>query len=116
MKKLFVAAVIVFGCISFVTITSLHDDPVRYPSQQNKGSVMLIQDITILVTGDYVNSGIPFGLYNLGFKKEKANILDRQNENAGVRYDFNVVKASRMGKVLWCPIVFNVMPNFSTVN
>ena len=27
MKKLFVAAVIVLGCISFVTITSLHDDP-----------------------------------------------------------------------------------------
>jgi len=92
MKKLFVAAVIVFGCISFVTITSLHDDPVVIPpSKQRIGNAD--SGYHYIVTGDYVNSGIPFGLYNLGFKKEKANILDRQNENAEVRYDFNVVKA-----------------------
>ena len=46
MKKLFVAAVIVLGCISFVTITSLHDDPVVIPPSKQR-SVMLIQDITI---------------------------------------------------------------------
>ena len=79
MKKLFVAAVIVFGCISFVTITSLHDDPVVIPpSKQRIGNAD--SGYHYIVTGDYVNSGIPFGLYNLGFKKEKANILDRQNE------------------------------------
>ena len=92
MKKLFVFAVIVLGCISFVTITSLHDDPVVIPpSKQRIGNTD--SGYHYIITGDYVNSGIPFGLYNLGFKKEKTNILDRQNENAEVRYDFNVVKA-----------------------
>ena len=59
----------------------------------NKGSGNADSGYHYIITGDYVNSGIPFGLYNLGFKKEKTNILDRQNENAEVRYDFNVVKA-----------------------
>src|SRR3954462_14311253 len=93
MKKIFVAVAIVCVCISFVTITSVENDPVVIPpSKQRIGNTD--SGYHYIITGDYVNSGIPFGLYNLGFKKEKTNILDRQNENAEVRYDFNVVKAS----------------------
>ena len=80
------------GCISFVTITSLHDVPVVIPPSKQRIGIA-DAGYHYFITGDYVNSGIPFGLYNLGFKKEKTNILDRQNENAEVRYDFNVVKA-----------------------
>jgi len=92
MKKLFVAVVIVISCISFVAITSVREDPVVIPpTKQRIGNAD--SGYSYIITGDYVNSGIPFGLYNLGFKKEKTNILNRQNENAEVRYDFNVVKA-----------------------
>src|SRR6478735_8320758 len=99
MKKLLVVVVIVLGCISFVSITSVKDDPVVIPpSKQRFGNAD--SGYRYIITGDYVNSGIPFGLYNLGFKKEKANILDRQNENAEVRYDFNVVKAINREKVV----------------
>ena len=93
MKKLFVAVLIVCSCVSFVTITSPTDDPVAIPpSKQRVGSAD--SGFHYIISGDYVNSGIPFGLYNLGFKKEKTNLLNRQDENAEVRYDFNVVKAS----------------------
>src|ERR1044072_62856 len=92
MKKIFVVVVIVCSCISFVTITSVKDDPVVIPpSKQRIGDAD--SGYRYIITGDYVNSVIPFGLYNLGLKKEKANLLDRQNENAEVRYDFNVVRA-----------------------
>jgi hypothetical protein len=98
MKKIIVAAVIVISCISFVAITS-GDDPVPIPpSKQRLGNAD--SGYHYIVAGDYVNSGIPFNLYNLGFKKEKLNILDRAGDNAQVRYDFNVVKAVNGEKVV----------------
>jgi len=93
MKKLLVAVVIVCSCISFITITVVKEDPVVIPaSKQRVGNPD--SGYHYIITGDYVNSGIPFGLYNLGFKREKSNVLNRQNENGEVRYDFNVVKAN----------------------
>ena len=91
MKKIIVALVVVISCISFVAITS-NDDPVPIPpSKQRTGNPD--SGYHYIITGDYVNSGIPFNFYSLGFKKEKINILNREGENAQVRYDFNVVKA-----------------------
>ena len=99
MKKLIVAVVIVCSCISFVTISFVKDDPVVIPpSKQRIGNAD--SGYQYIITGDYVNSGIPFGLYGLGFKKEKTNILNRQNENGEVRYDFNVVNAVNGEKVV----------------
>ncbi len=49
--------------------------------------------VRYIITGDYVNSGIPLGFYRLGFGKDKNNWLGRDSLNATVRYDFNVVKA-----------------------
>jgi hypothetical protein len=98
MKKIIVAVVIVISCISFVEITS-NDDPVPIPpSKQRFGNAD--SGYHYIISGDYVNSGIPFNLYHLGFKKEKGNILDRVGENALVRYDFNVVKAVNGEKVV----------------
>ncbi len=92
MKKLFVAIVIVAGCVSFVTISSSHDGPVFVPpSKQRTGNAD--SGYHYIINGDYVNSGIPFSLYGLGFRKEKRDILGREGQAAEVRYDFNVVKA-----------------------
>src|SRR6185369_14814733 len=38
-------------------------------------------------------SGLPLNLYNMVFKKENVDLLDRGADNAKMRYDFNVVKA-----------------------
>src|SRR4029078_12472968 len=99
MKKLFVALGIVISCISFVTIASVEDDPVVIPpSKQRMGNAD--SGYHYIINGDYVNSGIPFGMYNLGFKKEKKNLLNWQNKNAEVRYDLNVVSAVNGEKVV----------------
>ena len=92
MKKLLAGAVIVICCVSFVGLTSNEDGPVFIPpSKQRTGNAD--SGYRYIINGDYVNSGIPFNLYHLGFKKEKENTLRREGEAAEVRFDFNVVKA-----------------------
>jgi len=110
MKKLFVAIGIVVSCISFVTITSVKGDPITVPpSKQRIGNAD--SGYHYIITGDFVKSGIPFGMYNLGFKKEKDNVLNRENENAEVRYDFNVVKAAN-GEDVVVPNCFQCHADF----
>jgi mono/diheme cytochrome c family protein len=93
MKKAIVAIVIVVSCISFITITSNGDGPVFVPpAQQRTGNAD--SGYHYIIAGDYVNSGIPFNLYGLGFKKEKQDVLGRSGQAAEVRYDFNVVNAN----------------------
>ncbi|HMG67078.1 MAG TPA: hypothetical protein VK588_05295 [Chitinophagaceae bacterium] len=99
MKKIIVAAVIVAVCISFVTITSNPDDPVFIPpSKQRTGNAD--SGYQYIITGDYVKSGIPLNLYHYIFKKEKTNLFEREDENASVRYDFNVVHAKNGEQVV----------------
>ncbi|HEY2720136.1 MAG TPA: hypothetical protein VGI82_00330 [Chitinophagaceae bacterium] len=99
MKKLLIASVLVIACISFITLTSKPDDPVFVPpSKQRTGDAD--SGYRYIITGDYVNSGIPINFYSLGFKKEKKDILNRGGDNAVVRYDFNVVKAVNGEKVV----------------
>jgi len=98
MKKIFVAAVIVMSCISFAAITS-DEDLIPIPaSQQRAGNAD--SGYHYIITGDYVKSGLPLNLYNLALKKEKTNPLNREGDNADVRYDFNVVKADNGERVV----------------
>jgi len=91
MKKIIVAVLITVSCLSFVALTS-NEDPIPIPaSHQRFGNAD--SGYHYIITGDYVKSGLPFSLYNLAFKKERINLLDREGDNAAVRYDFNVVKA-----------------------
>lgn len=99
MKKILVAAVIVGVCISFVSISSNRDDPVFIPpSKQRTGNAD--SGYQYIITGDYVKSGIPLNLYHYIFKKEKTNLFEREDENASVRYDFNVVRAKNGEQVV----------------
>jgi hypothetical protein len=91
MKKIIVAVLITVSCLSFVALTS-NEDPIPVPvSRQRFGNAD--SGYHYIITGDYVKSGLPLSLYNLAFKKERLNLLDREGDNAIVRYDFNVVKA-----------------------
>src|SRR5436190_1440047 len=91
MKKLFVIAVIIITCLSFRFLIAHKDEPVYVPpSKQRTGDADA--GYKYMVTGDFVNSGLPLNLYYLALKKEKTNLLGRDGDNASVRYDFNAVK------------------------
>jgi mono/diheme cytochrome c family protein len=98
MKKIIVSGLIIISCISFVAVTS-DEEPVRIlPSQQRLGNAD--SGYQYIITGDYIKSGLPFSMYRLAFKKEKTNPLSREEDNAEVRYDFNVVKAENGEEVV----------------
>ena len=98
MKKIIVGGLIIISCISFVAVTS-DEEPVRIlPSQQRLGNAD--SGYQYIITGDYIKSGLPLSMYRLAFKKEKTNPLSREQDNAEVRYDFNVVKAENGEKVV----------------
>jgi hypothetical protein len=107
MKKIIITSIVVITCISFIAITS-NEDPIHIlPSQQRIGNAD--SGYHYIINGDYVKSGLPLSLYRLAFKKarlndpigqEKTNPLNREDDNAEVRYDFNVVKADNGEKVV----------------
>ncbi len=77
------------------------DDPVFIPpSPQRIGNPD--SGYQYIITGDYVNSGLPLSLYRLGFGKDRDNHLRREGRNADVRYDFNVIDAPN-GEALVVP-------------
>src|SRR6266542_2251300 len=89
MKKLIILGTITLICFSFKHFI---EDPVPIPpSKQRVGNADA--GYQYIITGDYVKSGLPLGLYGLMFKKENNDPLNRGGENAKVRFDFNVVKA-----------------------
>lgn len=85
--------------IIFFVLPTLHfsltqgpEDPVKIPpSPQRSGNAD--SGYQFIVTGDYVNSGLPFLFYRMGMGVNKEDYLLRGGVNAGVRYDFNVVRA-----------------------
>ena len=98
MKKIIVAGLIIISCVSFVSIT-FNEEPVPISaSQQRMGNAD--SGYQYIITGDFVKSGLPLNLYHLALKKEKTNPLNRDGDNAEVRYDFNVVRADNGEKVV----------------
>ncbi|HEY0433505.1 MAG TPA: hypothetical protein VGC95_06510, partial [Chitinophagaceae bacterium] len=91
MKKTVVAFLILLSCVSFVALTRRDEPESIPPSPQRVGNADT--GYHYIITGDYVNSGIPLNLYNAGFKKEKENYLQRTGRNVGIQYNLNVVKA-----------------------
>jgi len=83
----------IIATLATLAFTVIRDpEPVPIPvSRQRLGNAEA--GLRYIVTGDYVNSGLPLGLYRLGFGKDKNNFLGRDSVNASVRYDFNVVQA-----------------------
>jgi mono/diheme cytochrome c family protein len=69
------------------------DDPVSIPpSPQRKGNAD--SGFNYIITGDYVNSGLPLSLFRMGIGRDKRNFLNRSGANAEIRYDFNLVTAA----------------------
>jgi mono/diheme cytochrome c family protein len=68
------------------------DDPVPIPpGVQRQGNAD--SGFKYIVTGDYVNSGLPYIFYKLGIGRDDKNLLKRDGLNASVRYDFNIINA-----------------------
>jgi hypothetical protein len=92
MKKYIVILLMCLVGFGFnVIIESGPDDPVFIPpSPQRVGNPDT--GYHFIVTGDYVNSGLPTIFYRMGFGRAK-DLLQREGRNAGIRHDFNVVNA-----------------------
>jgi Cytochrome c len=92
MKKYIVILLLCLVGFGFnVIIESGPDDPVFIPpSPQRVGNPDT--GYHFIVTGDYVNSGLPTIFYRMGFGRAK-DLLQREGRNAGIRHDFNVVNA-----------------------
>jgi hypothetical protein len=91
MRQFFVVIILIAACFSFSVIAE-NDEPVPIPpSKQRTGNAD--SGYSYIVTGDYVKSGIPLGLFFLAKGKEKTDWLNRGGDNAKVSYDFNVVEA-----------------------
>jgi hypothetical protein len=68
------------------------DDPVFIPpSPQRAGNAEA--GYKYIIEGDYVNSGLPIGMYRLGMGRDKDNFLKREGQAAELRFDFNLVNA-----------------------
>ena len=88
--------VIILFCIGAVGLSLVEstdpNEPVPIPpSTQRAGNPD--SGFQYIITGDYVNSGLPLFLYRLGMGKDEKNILGREGPNNNVRFDFNVVTA-----------------------
>jgi mono/diheme cytochrome c family protein len=92
MKKYIVILMLCLLGLGFnVIIEPDPNDPVFIPpSPQREGNPD--SGYQYIITGDYVNSGLPTIFYKLGFGRAK-DLLKRDGKNAGIRHDFNVVNA-----------------------
>jgi hypothetical protein len=92
MKKWFFIVVLLAGSLAFSIAFHPGEKPVPVPpSPQRTGDAK--EGLQYIITGDYVNSGLPLSLYRLAFGKAANNFLERDSLNADLRYDFNLVKA-----------------------
>ncbi len=92
MKKFLLILMFLTGAAGFsMMLVPDPDEPVFIPpSPQRVGNADT--GYKYIVEGDYVNSGLPFIFYRLGFPNAK-DYLNRGGKNTGVRHDFNVVNA-----------------------
>ncbi len=91
-KYLFILLICIAGTGFSVFTSPDPNDPISIPpSAQRTGNAD--SGFKYIVTGDYVNSGLPLFFYRLGLGRDEKNVLGRDGLNASVRYDFNVVNA-----------------------
>jgi mono/diheme cytochrome c family protein len=75
------------------------EQPVAIPaSTQRSGDPQKGMDY--LLYGDYVNSGIPFDMFQAFFPKDKRNLLHRKGDAANVNYAFNLTTANNGVRVV----------------
>ncbi len=64
--------------------------PIPYTAQRPGNAA---EGYKYLTTGDYLKSGIPYGLFKLASGGRRVNDLDRTGDNKDINYDFTAVKA-----------------------
>jgi hypothetical protein len=94
MKKLTILLFIAISCLAFVGLSTGPGDeePEAIPATKQRTGDAAI-GYNYLVTGDYLKSGIPYGLFMLGSGKDSSNFLQRTGLNKDLRHDFTAVKA-----------------------
>ena len=68
-----------------------NDGPVPLPAnEQRTGDLQRGYDY--LTTGDFLKSGLPYGVFVMNSGKDKGNLLNRTGKNATVGYGYNVIE------------------------
>lgn len=87
----------VFTAFSF--IEGNHPDAVSLPvNEQRAGDVQKGYDY--LITGDFLKSGLPYGVFTTVRGKDKANLLQREGKNATVGYGYNIIEKDSVEMVI----------------
>lgn len=99
MRVALLFAFIVFGLVSctedpFVDLGAIDNDLEFIPPSSQRGGDP-IKGREYLITGDYINSGIPLDVFNntLGRILESDNLLNRSGNNADLPYSYSAVAA-----------------------
>lgn len=94
MKKLIFLLIIAFISFAFLALSNkfISEEPEHIQAgKQRKGNVAT--GYNYLTTGDYLKSGIPYGLFFMGMPKDTNNYLKRTGSNENIPFDFTAVKA-----------------------
>lgn len=92
MKKLLAAILTAAPLIlAFSYITSNDTSPVPIPAnEQRTGDAA--KGYEYLTTGDFLKSGLPYGVFVVNNGKDKSNYLNRTGKNATVGHGYNVIE------------------------
>lgn len=99
MKLIFTIIFLALTCVvfSFLIETKKSDPTYIEPSKQRTGNAEA--GYKYLTEGDYLKSGIPFGLFKMGFGKS-GNDLGRDGLDKNIPYSFNAVIAPNGEKIV----------------
>lgn len=103
MKKFTVLSSLILSVILLISFTKQFsfEKPVAIPaSVQRTGDAA--EGYKYLITGDYLKSGIPYGVFRMATGKIKTVYLERKGINRKIGYDFTAIKAPN-GKLVVAP-------------
>lgn len=90
MKKLLTVLLLLSPLLfSFITGDETGPMPIL-PTTQQEGDVQ--KGYEYLTTGDFLKSGLPYGVFVMNNGKEKANLLVREGKNGTVGHGYNVIE------------------------
>lgn len=100
MKKLFVTLLIITPAVfAFTYINGNHPDAVPLPeNQQRHGDAQ--KGYEYLTTGDFLKSGLPYGVFTTVRGKDKRNLLQRTGKNATLGHGYNLIEKDSVEMVI----------------
>lgn len=99
MKKLLAISVILLPFLLAFGYSTDNEGPAAIPANtQTPGDAAI--GYSYLTTGDFLKSGLPYGVFVVNNGKDKANLLNREGKNATVGHGYNVIEKNGIEMVI----------------